>query len=176
MDWHVKNMSKDGFMQILTGCKAMKHIEEKWPRKFKDEPCSIMFELVIDGVCPFSFMSENTTIWPIRLIVYNVPSWMRVRIENLILSLIVPKKHQVKNMDVYLVPFINDMQMLWKSIRMHGISHPPSSRSFMLCGVLCWTIHDFLRLGVCSGKIKYLCIYTCFIFIHTFILTFMILF
>ena len=76
------------------------------------------------------------------------------------LTLIVPRKHQVKNMDVYLAPFIDEMQLPWKGITMYDISRPPSNRSFMLYGVLCWTIHDFLGLGVCSSKIKYLHIYT----------------
>jgi len=35
------------------------------------------------------------------------------------LTLIVPGKHQVKNMDVYIVPFIDEMQLLWKGIRMY---------------------------------------------------------
>ena len=114
MDWHAKNRSKDGFMQISADSKAMKHIEEKWPRKFKDEPRSIRFGLAIDGVCPFSFLSSNYSVWPVGLIVYNIPPWMSIRKEHLMLTLIVPGKHQVKNMDVYLAPFIDEMQLLWK--------------------------------------------------------------
>ena len=58
MDWHAKKKSKYGFMWILAGSKVMKHIEEKWPRKFKDEPCSIRFGLAIYGVFPFSFWDQ----------------------------------------------------------------------------------------------------------------------
>jgi hypothetical protein len=76
------------------------------------------------------------------------------------LTLIVPGKHQVKKMDVYLAPFIDEMQLLWKGITMYDISHPPSNMCFMLYGVLCKNFHDFPGLGVCSGKIKYLHIYT----------------
>jgi hypothetical protein len=118
------------------------------------------FGLAIDGVCPFSFLSSNYSVWPVGLIVYNIPPWMSVRKEHLMLTLIVPGKQQVKNMDVYIAPFIDEMQLLWKGIRMYDISCPPSNRSFMLYGVLCWTIHDFPGLGVCSGKIKYLRIHT----------------
>jgi len=67
---------------------------------------------------------------------------MSVRKEHLMLTLIVPGKHQVRNMDANLAPFIDEMQLLWKGTRMYDISHPPSNRSFMLYGVLCWTIHD----------------------------------
>ena len=68
---------------------------------------------------------------------------MSVRKEHLILTLIVPGKDQDKNMEAFLARFIDEMQLLWKGIRMYDISHPPSNRSFMLYGVLCWTIHDF---------------------------------
>ena len=79
---------------------------------------------------------------------------MRVRKEHLMLTHIVLGKHQVKNMDVSLVPFIHEMKLLWKGIIMYVISCPPSNRCFMLYGVLCWTIHDFPRLGFCFDKIK----------------------
>jgi hypothetical protein len=69
----------------------MKHIEEKWPSKFKDEPRSIRFGLAIDGVCPFSFLVSNYSAWPVGLIVYNIPPCMSVK-EYLMLTLIVPGK------------------------------------------------------------------------------------
>ena len=75
------------------------------------------------------------------------------------ITLIVPEKHKVKKMDVYLAPFNNEMQLIWKGIRVYDISLPLSNRSFILYGVLCWTIHDFLGLGVCYGKIIFLHIY-----------------
>ena len=61
------------------------------------------------------------------------------------------RKTSSKKMDIYITPFIDEMQLLWKGITMYDISHPPSNRSFMFYGVLCWTIHDFPGLGVCSG-------------------------
>ena len=142
----------------------MKHIEEKWSGKFKDEPNSIRFGLAIYGVCPFSSMSVTHSVWQVRLIAYNIPPWMSLRKEHRMLNLIVPTKHQVKNMDVYLAHFIDEMQLLWKGIRMYDTSCPPSNNSFMLYDVLCWTIHDFLGLGVCSCKIKYLHVYTPILF------------
>ena len=75
------------------------------------------------------------------------------------LTLIVLGKPQVKHMDVYIAPFIDGMQLLWKGINKYNISRPSSNRSFMLYGVLCWTIHDFPGLGVCLGNKTYLCIY-----------------
>lgn len=70
------------------------------------------------------------------------------------------KKTSSKKMDAYLAPFVNEMKLIWKDIRIYDISCIPSNRSFVLYDVLCWTIHDFPRLDVCSSKVKYLCIYT----------------
>ena len=50
------------------------------------------------------------------------------------------------------MPFIDEMLLLWKGIKMYDISCPPSNKFFMFYGILCWTIHDFPGLGVCSGK------------------------
>ena len=153
MDSHEKNRSKNGFMWIPADYKEMNHkLVGKWIRKFKYEPHSIRPGLAKYGMLPFSFMSTNHTFWPIWLIVYNIPPWMSVRKEHLMLNLIVTEKHQVKNMDIFLVPFIDEIQLLWKGIRMHEIWIPPSNRSFRLYGVLYWTIHDFPITGVCSRK------------------------
>lgn len=96
MDWNAKNKSKDGFMRILVDSKAMKHIVEKWPRKFKDECRNIRLGLAMDGVCPFSFLSSNYSVWPVGLIVYNIFPWITVRKEHLMITLIVPGKYQVE--------------------------------------------------------------------------------
>ena len=85
-------------------------------------------------------MSENHIIWLVGLIVYNIPAWMSVKKDHLMLTLIVQGKHQVKHRDVYIAPFIDEMQLLWKGIRMYDISRPPSNRFFMFYGILCWTI------------------------------------
>jgi hypothetical protein len=82
------------------------------------------------------------------------------------LALTILGKHQVKNMDVYLVPVIDEMKLLCKCIIMYYISLPPSNRSFMLYGVLCWNIHDFPELGVCSGKIICFYVFTLIIYFH----------
>ena len=69
IDWNAKNKSKDGFMQIPPNLKAMKCIEEKWPRKFKDEPRSIRFGLEIDVVVlKFSFLRSSYSVWLVGLI------------------------------------------------------------------------------------------------------------
>ena len=67
------------------------------------------------------------------------------------LTLIVPGKYQVKNMDVYLEPLIDELIQLWNQIHnLIDISRLLQQDSFTLHGLLCWIIHDFLGLTICN--------------------------
>jgi len=77
---------------------------------------------------------------------------MSLKNKYLILTLLVPIPHQVKNMDIYLEPLIDELQQLWNGIHnMIDISRPIQQRSFILYGILCWTIHDYPGLSIYSG-------------------------
>ena len=47
---------------------------------------------------------------------YNIPSWEVAKKGNILLSLLIPGKYKVKNMDVYLEPLIEELQDLWRGI------------------------------------------------------------
>ena len=53
MEWNARNRSEEGVLCILADSKAIKHIEEKWPEKFKDKPWSFILGLTMDGVNQF---------------------------------------------------------------------------------------------------------------------------
>jgi hypothetical protein len=63
-----------------------------------------------------SFQSTNVKIWHIIIIKYNIPPWMVMHREYSLLSLIVTRKHQVRDMDIYLKPLIEEMLFLWNDI------------------------------------------------------------
>ena len=67
------------------------------------------------------------------------------------LVVIFPRWKQVKHMDTYLEPVIDELQVLWKGIQMYDISRPFNQRSFKCYGILYWTIHDYLGLSICVG-------------------------
>ena len=70
--------------------------------------------------------------------------------EHLMLALIVPGRRQVKNMDVYLQPLLNELKELWEGIQVYDVSRPiPSENIFMFYGICAYTTHDYLGLGVC---------------------------
>ena len=132
----------------------MKHIEDTWPEKFKDEVRSLRLSIAMDGINPYSLQNTNYSIWPIVVINNNIPPWLSVKNEHLMLALIVPGRRQVKNMDVYLQPLVDELKELWDGINVYDVSRPiAAERSFTLYGICAYTTHDYPGLGVFSGKL-----------------------
>ena len=131
----------------------MKHIENTCPNKFKDEVCNLWLSISIDGVNPYSQPNNTYTIWNVVVINNNIPPWLSMKNENLMLALIVPSRRQVKNIDVYLQLFIDEFKELWEWIQVYDVSRLiPSKKSFMLYGIYSYTAHDYLGLGFFSCK------------------------
>ena len=51
-------------------------------------------------------------------------------------------KYQVKDMNVYIEPLINELIQLWHGITMYDITKPIKQKRFQCRGMLVWTIHD----------------------------------
>ena len=51
-------------------------------------------------------------------------------------------KYQVKDMNVYIEPLIDELLKLWNGIIMYGVSRPIRQRKFKFHAILVWTIHD----------------------------------
>jgi hypothetical protein len=80
-------------------------------------------------------------------------AWLSMKNEHLMLALIVPGRRQVKNMDVYLQPLVDELKELWEGIHVYDVSRPiTTERSFTLYGICAYTTHDYPGLGVFSGN------------------------
>ena len=51
-------------------------------------------------------------------------------------------KYQVKDMNVYIKPLINELLKLWNGVTMYDVSRPIRQRQFRFHAMLVWTIHD----------------------------------
>ena len=51
-------------------------------------------------------------------------------------------KYQVKDMNVYIEPLIDELVELWNSVTMYDVSRPIGQRQFQFHAILAWTIHD----------------------------------
>jgi hypothetical protein len=68
---------------------AFKEIAAKWP-EFIDEPRNVRISLAIDGVNPFGELRSIYSVWPIFVINNNIPPWMSIKRENIMLIMIIP--------------------------------------------------------------------------------------
>jgi hypothetical protein len=55
-------------------------------------------------------------------------------------------RYQVKDMNTYIEPLIDELLKLWDGVTMYDISRPIGKKRFQLHGILSWTIHDAPRL------------------------------
>jgi len=49
---------------------------------------------------------------------------------------------------------IEECKLIWNGVMMHDISCPIQECNFKFHGIICWTIHDYSSLGVCSSKLS----------------------
>ena len=54
--------------------------------------------------------------------------------------------YQIKDMNVYIDPFMDKLLKLWVGITMYDICKPIGEKKFKFYGILLWTIHDAPRL------------------------------
>ena len=55
-------------------------------------------------------------------------------------------KFQVKDMNVYIKPLIDELLKLWNGISMYDVSRPIQQRKFQFHAMLVWTVHAGPRL------------------------------
>jgi hypothetical protein len=68
---------------------TFREIEEKW-EDFKDEPCNVRLSFAADDVNPFRELRSIYSLWPIFVINNNIPPWMSIKREHIMLTMIVP--------------------------------------------------------------------------------------
>lgn len=150
LTWHATNRSTDGVMRVPVDSPTWQHIEDTWP-EFKDEPRHLRLGLATDGVNPFGNRSTTWSTWLVVVVNYNIPPWEVTKKGNILLSMLIPGKHKVKNMDVYLEPLIEELLELWRGIKVMDVTKPPQDRHAIVKGILLWTMHDFPGFGEISG-------------------------
>ncbi|KAL6193972.1 hypothetical protein ACLB2K_035056 [Fragaria x ananassa] len=90
-------------------------VDQKWP-SFAFEPRNLRFGLATDGFNPYKNLSSTHSIWPVILVIYNLPPNVCMSQKNLMLSLLIPSPKQPRNdIDMYLEPLIDDLKELWSN-------------------------------------------------------------
>lgn len=88
-------------------------MDTKYPN-FSSEIRNIGLGLAADGFSPYRTMSTSHSTWLIVLVNYNLPPWLRMKPENLILSTLISGPESPKNIiDVFMQPLIAELKELW---------------------------------------------------------------
>jgi Transposase family tnp2 len=149
MVWHSQNRSNGsvdpGVMRMCVDSPVNKFVEERWP-DFKLDPRHVRLGLAADGISPFALAgkAQPYSVWPVVLTNYNIPPWMAMKKGHLLLSMIIPGPKQVKKIDVYLQPLLDELKQLWEGVDCYDGRERTGglSREFKLKAILMWTMHD----------------------------------
>jgi hypothetical protein len=89
MDYHARKRIEYGVLRIPADGYEFKEIAAKWT-EFTDEPHNVRLSLTTDGVNPFEELWFVYSVWPIFVINNNIPSWMSIKREHIMLTMIIP--------------------------------------------------------------------------------------
>lgn len=149
MTWHHENPRVNGVMAHPSDGEAWKHFDKEHP-DFAKEPRNVRLGLCTDGFEPYGKFGKSYSCWPVMVTPYNLPPWLCMKKQFIMLALIVPgPKHTKAKMDVYLQPLIHELKQLWEEgIWAYDVSR---KQNFLLRAAVMWTINDFPAYGVLSG-------------------------
>jgi hypothetical protein len=149
MVWHNANRNNDGLVRHVVDGKAWAHIDVTW-LEFVAKPCNVRLGLVTNGVNPFGAQNSSWSIWPFMLQIYNPPPWLVTKKNLVILTLIIPSKEFMKmhNIDVYMAPLIEELQVLWKGVATYDVARVEGQGYFTLRTILMWTSMISQHMGL----------------------------
>lgn len=154
MRWHSANHSQDGKMRSVVDSEQWRFIEEQYP-VFSGEERNVRMGLALDGVNPYSLQSSKHSIWPVMLVLYNLPPYLVTKRFFICLTMIIlgPSSPSEETIDIYLQPLVHELKKLWVGIDAVDMSKPvDQGRQFKLRAMLIWTIHDYPAYTLISGQ------------------------
>jgi hypothetical protein len=110
----------DGMWRHPSHCEAWKHIHNNIDQEFD----GLHLGAALDGVNPYKSMSTKWSTWVVNVLNYNLPPHLITKPEHIMLALIIPGKKQVKDIDIYLEPLIDELIELWKGRQGVDVSRP----------------------------------------------------
>ena len=114
LTWHAEQREVDGCLCHPADTLSWKLIDYTWPA-FAPEPRNLRLALSADGINPHSSLSSRYSCWQVILVTYNLPPWLCMKRNFIMLTLLISGLKQPDNdIDVYLEPLIDDMRLLWE--------------------------------------------------------------
>ncbi|XP_021769887.1 uncharacterized protein LOC110734149 [Chenopodium quinoa] len=149
LTWHHYGRLDDGMLRHPADSPQWRFIDGKYP-DFAKEKRNLRLALSTDGFYPFRNLSSTYSTWPIILATYNLPPSLCMKPRYMFLALLISGPKQLGNdIDVYLEPLIDGLNILWED----GIQVFDAHRNekFIMKAMLFNTIQDFPAYGNLSG-------------------------
>jgi hypothetical protein len=153
MKWHVHNKCDDGHMRSVVDSPQWAVVDEIDPT-FKDEDNNVYMEMVSDDVNPFGNQSTKYSMWPVLLMIYNLPPWLVTKKFFISLTVLIPgeKSPSGEAFDVFIAPLVRDLLRLWEGVPALDTAVRGVTRRFTLRAILLWTVNDFPAYGLIGGQ------------------------
>ena len=148
--WHATERRNDGMLRHPADSIEWRNIDRKH-KDFAADPRNMRICLCTDGMNPFGDMSSTHSTWPVLIANYNLPPWLCFKRKYIMLCLLIQGPRQPGNdIDVFLEPVIDDLEILWKE----GVEtwDAYGQENFKLRVLLFCTINDYPALGNLSGQ------------------------
>ena len=103
MQWHERDRVREiGVLRHPADGTTWKNLDERYPG-FVAEPRNVRLVLAAGGFNSFAEMSLSYNMWHVVLTVYNLPPWLCMKKEYMMLTLLIPGPYSPgKDMDVFL--------------------------------------------------------------------------
>ncbi|XP_062120517.1 uncharacterized protein LOC133834781 [Humulus lupulus] len=151
MRWHdFERPKENGVLRHPADGQAWKTFDKNYPA-FAMDPRNVQLGLATDDFNPFGNMSTTYSMWPVMLVIYNMPPWKCMKSNNLILSLLIPgPKSPGQDIDVYLRPLVEELKQLWEQ----GVHtrDAVTGDNFLMGAAVMWTINDYPAYAMMSGR------------------------
>ncbi|XP_023759479.1 uncharacterized protein LOC111907900 [Lactuca sativa] len=113
--WHAQGLVNNGKLTHPCDTPSWKLVDNTW-KEFGQEKQNLRLALSADDINPHKSLSSKHSFWPVILITYNLPPYLCMSIKFMMLTLLISRPNQPgKNIDVYLVPLIEDLKLLWET-------------------------------------------------------------
>jgi len=141
LTWHANERNCDGMLRHPADFSQWKKIDRLYPN-FGKEARNLRLGLATYGMNPYGNLSNQHSLWPVLLVIYNLPPWLYMKRKYIMFSIMISGLRQPGNdIDVYLNPLIEDLTNLWDEgvVVFDGYRN----EAFKLHAMLFCTINDF---------------------------------
>ncbi|XP_074326065.1 uncharacterized protein LOC141664087 isoform X1 [Apium graveolens] len=149
MKYSKNRIVTEGVLSHPADGEEWKEFDKNYPN-FVADIRNVRLGLVTDGFPPYSNATSTVySVWPVVLLVYNLPHTMSMKDPYMFMTLLVPGPNDPgRNLNVYLRPLIDELISLWQvGVQTYDAS---TKNNFMMRAALLWTISDFPGLGMVS--------------------------